>query len=110
MLQTLVTYFNAYIWEMIGHIGIGVAIMIAGGLWAWFMPIGKRLGLLVAIIAGWGLISYSIGVADERRHWNAAEQHTAVQEDTARDKAIATVTKRRASPGVRHDKFDRDAN
>ena len=108
MLQTLVTYFNAYIWEMIGHIGIGVAIMIAGGLWAWFMPIGKRLGLLVAIIAGWGLISYSIGVADERRHWTAAEQHTVIVEDNARDKAIATVDKQHASPTMRHDRYNRD--
>ena len=95
-------------WEMIWHFGFGIGILICGGLWAWFMPVGKKLGLLVAILAGWGLISYAIGVADERRHWTAKEASLVVKEDTARAKAVATVTKRRASPSVRHDKFDRD--
>lgn len=97
-------------WEMVWHFGIGIGILICGGLWAWFMPVGKKLGLLVAILAGWGLISYAIGVADDKRKWKAEEARIVVKEDIARNKAVATVRKSRATPGVRHDGFDRDKN
>ena len=92
---------------MIWHLGIGVGIMICGGLWAWFMPVGKRLGLLVAIIAGWGIISYAIGVADERRHTKAAEQLTLHVEDNAHNAAVKSVEHPHAW-SLRHDKYDRD--
>ena len=103
----MIQYFLSYIWEMIWHLGFGFGLMICGGLWAWFMPVGKKIGLLVAILAGWGIISYAIGVADERRHWKAAEQRTLVSEDAARAKAELSV-EHPSSWGVRHDRFDRD--
>src|SRR5271168_9611 len=94
-------------WEMVWHFGIGIGILVCGFLWAWFMPVGKKLGLLIAIIAGWGLISYAIGVADDKRKWKAAEAQVVSKEDVARDKAVVTVRKSRATRSVRHDEFDR---
>jgi hypothetical protein len=99
----VVQYFFQGLWDLVWHWGLMVGISLCGFAIMWFTPF-KKLGLVIGYSAGLALLAYSLGVIDERHHWQAAEQRTLSVEQRARTDAVNTVDK---PDGVRNDKYDR---
>lgn len=54
----------ATIWPLVQHFGIGGIGMVAGFLFWRFSPVGKKVGLITAVVAGVVTGGYAIGVND----------------------------------------------
>lgn len=64
------------LWQILFHYWLGIGLVVAAGLAWYFLPIGKNIAALAAVVGTVLLISYSIGISDgERRvhaQWDAS--------------------------------------
>ncbi len=114
MTSGILHYFFMGVWHEIWKFGLSAGIIICGGLLMWFTPF-KKTGMFIMLFCGWGFISYTIGVIDEKRVWDAAEQRVDAVGKKARANAETYVDRHpvpRKRPSVhtlgRGDRNNRD--
>lgn len=102
------------LWALIWHYGIMVGIIICAVLWVMFVPIGKRIALMVAIctIVGmvFAVVYTKLGADYVQAKWDATNRAEIAAAAKARSQAEASVPPVSGPHAVRlqHDHFDRD--
>lgn len=86
------------LWPIVEHFGIG-GIGVAAGVAFWFFsPIGKKIGLIVAVVAGVVTGAYGLGVSDGEHRVQA--QWTATENDVNQQGAKARANAEQEVPAL----------
>ena len=103
------------LWALIWHFGIIAGVLILALLAAWFIPVGKKASLIVALCAAIILVTAGIytklGADYVQAKWNAAEKadySAALKARAKADKAIPGTSDPAFSRRMRHDRYNRD--
>lgn len=92
--------------RLVLHYGIAAIIILGCFAWAYFVPVGKKLALYIALATGVALAAFTLGVKDENNRWAAQELNISKIAEKAHTDAVKRVT--HPSRWVRHDQYNRD--
>lgn len=105
----MLSIFFAGLWPLIWHLS-GAGLIIAAALaWAWFMPIGKKIALWIALAVGMTTCAYVVGTKDGGNRVQAQWDQTIANDRDAADKAARDADNICSTPDcLRDDKYNRD--